>query len=509
MATSEPPDRPPLDGDTTADVCVVGAGVAGLTTAYLLAQEGRSVIVLDAGRLGRGETGRSTAHLSNAIDSRYVEIERLHGEDGARLTAESHTAAIAQIENIVAEERIACGFERVDGYLYAPAGASPELLDDEWRAARRAGLMGAERLAQAPLVDFKTGPCLRFPAQAQCHPLRYLAGVAHAVEQSGGRIHTGTAAEQITGGRPARVETARGTVTAGAVVVATNTPMNNLIAVHVKQAAYQTYVIGVLVPRGLAPRALLWDTLDPYHYVRSVPCVQDIHDLLLVGGEDHKTGQAGDEVERFDRLAAWARKRFPVVRNFESRWSGEVMETIDGLAFIGRNPMDEPNVFIATGDCGMGMTHGTIAGMLLRDLIQGRPNPWAQLYDPSRKTVRAAGEFVRENANMLAQYGDWLTGGDLGSADELAPGQGAVVRRGSLRVAAYRDDRGRLHERSAVCTHLGCMVAWNQAERTWDCPCHGSRFAVDGQVLHGPAITGLAEVDRRAASQPERRRKAS
>lgn len=509
LATARPTDRQPLDGNTQADVCIVGGGLAGLTTAYLLAQEGRAVVVLEAGGIGGGETARTTAHLSNAIDSRYSEIERLHGADGARLTAESHTAAIAMIETIVAEERIACGFERLNGYLFAPAGQPEDALDEEWQAARRAGLLGVERLKRAPGLEFETGPCLRFPTQAQFHPLQYLAGLAHAIEQSGGRIYTGTRAEAVQGGQPARVETRNGTVTADAVVVATNTPMNNLVAVHTKQAAYLTYVIGLLLPRGLVPRALYWDTLDPYHYIRSLPGLQDMHDLLLVGGEDHKTGQADDELQRFDRLAAWARKRFPMVRNIQYRWSGQVMETVDGLAFIGRNPMDEPNVYVATGDCGMGLTHGTIAGMLLRDLILGRTNPWAELYDPSRVTLRATGEYLRENANTLAQYGDWLKGGDVASLEAIPRGQGAVVGKGSAKIAAFRDDTGRLHLRSAVCTHMGCIVNWNPSGRSWDCPCHGSRFDTDGHVVHGPAITDLAEPDRVTTPQPAKRRKAS
>jgi Rieske Fe-S protein len=213
--------------------------------------------------------------------------------------------------------------------------------------------------------------------------------------------------------------------------------------------------------------------------------------VLIVGGEDHKTGQAGDHEERYARLEAWARERFPMIQGVEFRWSGQVLETIDGLAFLGRNPLDEPNVFIATGDSGMGMTHGTIAGMLLTDLILGRENPWATLYDPARKTLRAIGEFARENLNVLAQYADWLTPGDVSSPEEVRPGTGAVVRRGLAKVAVYRDEQGVLHERSAACPHLGCVVGWSDAEKTWDCPCHGSRFDRYGRVLNGPANRDL------------------
>src|SRR4051812_16410720 len=462
MATAERRQEGGLDGDTRADVCVVGAGIAGMMTAYLLAREGKSVVVLDDGPIGGGETERTTAHLSNAIDDRYYEIVRLHGTKGARLAAESHGAAIERIGEIARDEQIACDYERLDGFLFLAPGQDPKELDRELEAAHRAGLSGVERLPRAPLPSFDTGPCLRFPAQGQFHPLRFLDGLAGAILRRGGRIYNKTHAESNGGGTPARVKTSAGpVVTADAVVVATNTPVNDLVAIHTKQAPYMSYVIGALVPRGSVPRALYWDTLDPYHYVRLQPLPDEGggggqggasgYDVLIVGGEDHKTGQADDQAERYARLEAWARERFPSIGEVKYRWSGQVMETIDGVAFIGRNPIDAPNVFIATGDSGMGMTHGTIAGILLTDMILGRENPWASLYDPSRKTIGAVGEFAKENLNLARQYGDWLTAGEVGSTDEITPGSGAVVRRGLTKVAAYRDERGTLHECSAVC----------------------------------------------------------
>jgi glycine/D-amino acid oxidase-like deaminating enzyme/nitrite reductase/ring-hydroxylating ferredoxin subunit len=505
MATTAMPQQPALGEDTAADVCVVGAGIAGMTTAYLLAREGRSVIVLDDGPIAGGQTQRTTAHLSNALDDRYFEIERLHGTEGARLAAESHTAAIDRIGAIVRDEQIDCDFERLDGFLFLAPGEAEDVLDRELAAAHRAGLTAVERLPRAPLTPFDTGPCLRFPAQGQFHPLKYLAGLARAIKRDGGRIFTGTHAESIEGGPSARVKTAAGpVVTTRAVVVATNTPVNDLVAIHTKQAPYLSYAIGALVPAGSVAKGLYWDTLDPYHYVRlqALPPEQGAagqggpprYDVLIVGGEDHKTGQADDQEERYDRLEVWARDRFPMMEAVKFRWSGQVMETIDGLAFIGPNPLDKPNVFIATGDSGMGMTHGTIAGMLLTDLVLGRENPWTSLYDPSRKTLRAMGEFAKENLNVAKQYGDWLTGGDVGSPEDIEPGTGAIIRRGLSKVAVYRDDRGTLHECSATCTHLGCIVDWNDAEKTWDCPCHGSRFDRFGTVLNGPANRDLARI---------------
>jgi glycine/D-amino acid oxidase-like deaminating enzyme/nitrite reductase/ring-hydroxylating ferredoxin subunit len=348
-----------------------------------------------------------------------------------------------------------------------------------------------------PLEFHAFGPALRFRNQAQCHPLRYVHALADAVERRGGRIYGNTHASRIEGGDTPRVETAGGeVVTARAVVVATNTPVNDRVAIHTKQAPYRSYVIAARVPAGSVPHVLLWDTPDPYHYVRLQRASPDpAHNFLIVGGEDHKTGQADDHERRFGALEAWARERFPMIAEVPLRWSGQVMEPVDGLAFIGRNP-GEDNVYVATGDSGNGMTHGAIAGMLLCDLILGRGNAWATLYEPSRKTLRAAPEFARENLNVVGQYADLVAPGDVDSADDIAPGAGAIVRRGLHQVAAYRDDAGMLHEHSAVCTHLGCVVAWNGTERSWDCPCHGSRFhPVDGHVLNGPANVPLARAD--------------
>ncbi len=488
--TAARPATPPISADQHADVCVVGAGIAGMTTAYLLAREGHSVVVLDDGVIGGGQTERTTAHLTCALDDRFTEIERLHGEAGLRLAAESHAAAIDTIERTVTSEGIDCAFARVDGYLVAPSAESSDIIDRELAAARRAGLDDVERIARAP-IDFDTGPVLRFPRQGQFHPLQYLAGLARAIVRDGGRIHSGAHVTEIVGGRRATVRIASGhTVTAGSVVVATNTPINDRFEIHTKQAPYMSYVIGLAIPTGSVERMLLWDTLDPYHYVRTHE-ESPTEQLLIVGGEDHKTAQADDADQRYAALERWTRERFPAAGEVRYRWSGQVMETQDGLAFIGRNPLDEENIYIATGDSGMGMTHGTIAGVLLTDLIAGRENAWASLYDPRRRVMGALGTWIKENANVAWQYTDWLKGGEVDSIDEIAPGGGAVIRRGIAKVAVYCDEGGIRHEMSAVCPHLGCIVAWNSNEHTWDCPCHGSRFDRTGGVLNGPANTDL------------------
>jgi glycine/D-amino acid oxidase-like deaminating enzyme/nitrite reductase/ring-hydroxylating ferredoxin subunit len=500
------PARSPLARDLTADVCVVGAGMAGLSTAYFLARAGRRVVVLDDGPVAGGETSRTTAHLASALDDRFEEIERLHGADGARLAAQSHAAAIDAIEAVVREEKIDCGFERLDGYLFAPPGVEREQLDKELEAARKVGL-DVEMVDRAPVPLLDTGPAIRFAGQGQFHPLRYLAALVEAIERHGGEIHCDTHVTKVDAGPPARVETSGGlAVTAGSVVVATNSPVVDRVAIHTKQAAYRTFVIAARVPPGSVPRALYWDLCqgggtscsggDPYHYVRLTSGMEP--ELLIAGAEDHKTGQADDADERFTRLEAWTRERFPIT-GVELRWSGQVMEPVDSLAFIGKNPGEE-NIYVATGDSGHGMTHGTIAGLLLTALITRGSHPWEELYDPSRKRLGAAASFAKENLNVAAQYAGWVTPAERDSTAELAPGEGAIVRRGLSKVAAYRDEEGVLHESSAVCVHLGCVVQWNTFERSWDCPCHGSRFDGKGRVLNGPANVDLSPA---VASEPE------
>ena len=501
LHTHHPDGRGPLREDARADVCVIGGGISGMTTAYLLAHEGRSVILLDAEPPGCGQTGVTTAHLANEIDDGYTEMIRLHGVAGARLACESHRAAIARIESIAARERIDCAFARVSGYLFLAPGHAEQDLREEMEAAREAGV-DVDWQPAAPVRGL--GPCLHFPRQGQFHPLAYLNGVAGAFERNGGRIHTGTRATHVEGGRDARVVTADGhTVHAGAVVVATNVPFVDRFAIHTKQAPYHTYVVALRAAPGAVPAALYWDTEDPYHYVRIHSTTNaalggdndERVDLVIAGGEDHKAAQAGEVEERFERLAAWTRERFPGTGEVEFRWSGQVMETQDGLAYIGRNPLDEENVFVVTGDSGMGMTHGTIAGMLLTDLIVGRENRWAELYDPTRRRAGAAGEFLKENLNVAAQYASYVTPGEVPSVEEITPNTGAVVREGLRKVAIFRDEAGEIHRRSAICPHLGCIVGWNPAASTWDCPCHGSRFDPYGKVLNGPAASNLATLD--------------
>jgi glycine/D-amino acid oxidase-like deaminating enzyme len=492
------PEFPPLKENISVDVCVVGAGIAGLSVAYQLVREHKTVAVIDDGAIGSGETGRTTAHLSYALDERYYELIRLHGEEKAKLAYESHKAAVEEIEDIVKREKIDCDFVRLDGYLFTPPDEDDEELQIEKEATHKIGFSSTIMVHDAPVESLKSGRCLLFPRQGQFHPLKYITGLAQAITKKGGKIYCNTHASEIKGGEGATVKTEGGAViSCRHIVVATNSPVNDMVVIHTKQAPYRTYVVGARIERGSVPLALYWDTPDPYHYIRIESPKEKDYDILIIGGEDHKTGQEDNPDERFACLEEWAREKFPMIESIEYRWSGQVMEPVDGMAFIGRNPMDEPNVYIATGDSGHGMTHGTIAGMLLKDLILKRKNPWEELYEPGRMIpLSATGEYLKENINMAAQYADWVTPGEEDSTAAIEPGEGAIIRRGLLKIAAYKDESGKVHERSAVCPHLGCIVAWNSTEKSWDCPCHGSRFDCYGTVVNGPANVDLPEVEK-------------
>jgi glycine/D-amino acid oxidase-like deaminating enzyme/nitrite reductase/ring-hydroxylating ferredoxin subunit len=476
----------------SADVCVVGAGIAGLSVAYALARAGRKVVVLEARSIGSGMTSHTTAHLASAIDDRFVSVCKVRGEENARLGAEAHRAAIDAIEETARREGIDCGFKRLDGYLVAASEKDHDTLDAEFESARKLGI-DCERLDTVP-GGFRGGRCLRFPGQGRFEPMAYLSGLAKAITRHGGTIITGARMESVEDGTPCKVTVQGKELTAPAVVVCTNSPVNDRVAIHTKQFPYMTYVVGLGVNPGQAPDALIWDTLDPYHYVRLAgKPAADGTDTLIVGGEDHKTGQAHDGEERFGRLEAWARERVAGLGAVTHRWAGQVLETMDGLAYIGRNPGDT-HVYVATGDSGMGMTHGTAAGILIPALIASGDHPWKDAFSPSRKPVGGVADFVTENLNVAGEYvTGYLGGGDVSSVEDIRPGCGAVVRFGLHKVAVYRDTNGDYHGCSAVCPHLGAVVTWNDATKTWDCPAHGSRFDRHGKVIQGPANANLEQ----------------
>ena len=489
-------EAPALTGPERADVVVVGSGIAGLSVAYELSSRGRSVVVADRGRIGSGMTARTTAHLASALDDYYSELTKVRGQDCARLYHQSVAAAIDRAEAIQSMERIDCDFRRLDGYLVLAPDTPESRLDEEIDCCKRLGIHVEDCREPTPFHAEGLVRSVRFPRQARFHPTKYLGGLAGALQRKGARLYADTCVESIDQEQgDVVVKTTSGhEIRAADVVVATNSPINVRVAIHTKQAPYRTYAIAGKIPAGTLADALYWDTLDPYHYVRLQPFSAD-EDIVIIGGEDHKSGESDDGVQRFVTLERWARDRLPGLREVTHRWSGQVLEPIDFAGFIGRSP-NEQHVFIVSGDSGQGITNGLVAGTLIADLITTGASPWEQVYSPSRKIQKNIGEFISENITPLKNFAEYLTAEAIASVERLQAGEGRLVRSGLKKIAACRDRNGALHLHSASCTHLGCVVHWNSLEQCWDCPCHGSQFAPDGTALNGPAVSPLAGVDR-------------
>ena len=484
---------PALDRSLTTDVVIVGSGICGTSLAYELTAKGVGVVILDRGEIGRGMTARTSAHLTFQSDDLYQEVISRRGLRAAKLHYESQRAAVDRIEAIVKTEKIACDFSRLDGIL-GLIGEKPELLSKEIEACHRLGYTEVRWAKKAELRRLKASRGLCFPAQARFHPLKYLNGVLKIIARRKGLIFGRSCVTEVTESeRHVTVTTSAGyKVKARRAVIATNSPIAPKVAIHTKQTPYRTYVIGAEIPKNKIVDALYWDTLDPYHYVRLQPGRGK--DMLIVGGEDHRTGEADDAPRRFDKLERWMRARFPEARGIKYRWSGQILDPIDYTAFIGRCP-GRKRLFLATGDSGQGLTHGVVAGLLLADLTRGKTSPWADIYKPSRKTLDAAGRYVSDNMAVAKNMLGYLTPGDDAAAQRLKSGKGAVLRDGVAKLAVCRDSKGNLHVHSASCTHVGCLIGWNSFEQCWDCPCHGSHFAADGEALNAPAISALATAE--------------
>jgi glycine/D-amino acid oxidase-like deaminating enzyme/nitrite reductase/ring-hydroxylating ferredoxin subunit len=480
-----------LDGDATCDVVVVGSGIAGISTAYELSQRGRSVIVIDRKKIAGGMTSRTSAHLAPLCDDLMSEFRKIRGADAARRFYESQAGAVDRIETIQKTESIDCDFRRLDGYLFQGRDMPADVIDQELEAVREVGAP-VHRLVGVPLQGCESRHVLRYPRQAAFHPLKYLAGVAKACHARGVQFFADSPVTEVTEANGiVAVKTARGTVRAAHAVVATNSSISDRFALHTKTAPYRTYVVAFEIARGALPDALYWDTEDPYHYVR-LQKGPGRTDFLLAGGEDHKSGEADDADKRLARLQAWARELIPGLGAVTHEWSGQVLDTVDYAGFIGRDPGSEL-IYVATGDSGQGLTHGVMGAMLNASLISGEQNPWADLYAPGRTPLKAAKNYVSENLTAVKNLSEYLAPGELSSLDQLKAGQGAIIRRGLEKLAAYRDDNGALHLYSAACTHIGCHLHWNSFETCWDCPCHGSMFDVSGQPINAPAIGPLAK----------------
>lgn len=481
------PEFSALRKDLVVDVAVVGAGITGLTTAYHLAKAGKSVAVLEAGRVAEGESGRTTAHLTHVFDSYPQEIKRRFDSQTAKLVWQGLAFAIQQIEDLQTAEGIDCDFARVPGYLFIDDPSDEGRLEEVEKVATEIGFPPARQRPNA--LSIPAVGMLEFQQQARFHPLKYLMGLLVRLSEMGVKIYEDTHVADVTEGEPITVATAFGVkVRAKDVVLASHVPMNR-VTLHTKQAAYRTYVIGLRVPKGSFPDALLWDTHDPYHYVRLQPMAN--FDLLIVGGEDHKTGQMKTNAEPFAELIRYAHRFLRVPGEVLFHWSGQIMEPVGGLPFIGENPGTH-HEWVATGFSGDGMTLGTLAAHMISERILGRKTPWDAAFDPSRSVIHGVKDFVEENVDFPAyMVKDRLHHIANESLAGLRAGEGGIYKLSGKKLAVSRLDDGRLVAVSPVCTHLGCIVHYNSLERTWDCPCHGSRFAREGGVINGPAVKAL------------------
>jgi glycine/D-amino acid oxidase-like deaminating enzyme/nitrite reductase/ring-hydroxylating ferredoxin subunit len=489
------PSFAPLREDARCDLVVVGSGIAGLSSAYEAARCGAEVLVIDRGEITGGMTARTTAHLVSEIDDRYSELIDAVGEEDARLYHESQVAAVNRIERICADEGIDADFARLPGYLIPAEQAHMEELEREYEACRKLGV-DVEWTEAAPYDLLERTRALKFAGQGRFHPLKYCAGLARAITARGGRLHGSTAYvehDDDDGGIVLRTE-AGPVIRAGAALFATNSPVNDRVAIHTKQIPMRTYAMAGRVPSGSVEDALIWDTLWPYHYVRLQPDGNG-KDWLIAGGEDHRTGTANDMEERFERIEAWTRDRFPSFGKVEHRWSGQVMEPDDCMPFSGRDGSDR--IYVHSGDSGTGMTNSVAGALNFIALFRNEKARFADLFDPARKPTSryALGEYVKGQGAVVANLAEYVESAELDSVDDIKPGEGAILRRGLAKHAVYRAEDGSIVERSASCTHVGCIVHWNNFEKCWDCPCHGSQFQPDGTVLNAPAIRPLGKVE--------------
>ncbi len=473
--------------DVDVDVAIIGGGITGITAADLLKRAGKRVAVIELHQVGHGETGHTTAHLTEVLDISYQDLIKNFGIEGARLACQSSRKAIQRIEANIQAHQISCQFARVPGWKYTINEDDIDFLEDEADAALKLHVPNS-RTFQTPL-PFPVERAIRFEHQAQFHPMSYINALARTIPDDHNFIFENTRAIDVEEGDLCKVITDRGTIRARHVIIAANVPVLNRFFLITKIAAYRTYALAFKVQLNFDANHLFWDSDDPYHYIRSE--VINSIPYLIVGGEDHKTGTDDHTEVHFQRLESWCRERF-IFDSIDYRWSGQIINPVDGLPFVGRNSLSE-RVFVATGFQGNGMTFGTMAGMLLSDLILEQPNPWTDLYSATRiKPIAGARNYLNENVDFPTHLiGDRLSRVQEKSVESLREHEGRIVRLGGKKVAAYRSPEGELHLLSPVCPHLGCHVNWNEAEKSWDCPCHGSRFDPVGKLLNGPAVTDL------------------
>jgi glycine/D-amino acid oxidase-like deaminating enzyme/nitrite reductase/ring-hydroxylating ferredoxin subunit len=447
-----------------------------------LAKAGKNVVLLDRGPIGRGMTARTTAHITTALDDHYHVLIDVRGEETARKFFAAQAAAVERIGAVAEGERIDCDFARVDGRWYLAGDMTEKDFDREWEALATVGLSGASRVTHTSGPRLSDGPCIVCPGQGRFHPLKYLDGLARAVKKLGGKVHADTCVSKVEELKTlVKLETSGGHhVRAGAVVLATNSPIKDDAKLTHRENPERTYAFAAEVPKGSVADVLYWDTERPYHYVRIQPAGEI--DLLISGGEDHGSGKADDAEARFAKLEAWTKERFPEMGRVRYRWSGQVLEPQDYVGFIGLSTGSE-RTFIVTGDSGQGITHGVAASLILPALIDGKDHPWAEVYAPGRKRLPKKERRKEVDAEEVDDA--------IRSAETLSPGEGGILREGRKELAVACDEGGRTHRVSARCSHEGCTVHWNSFEQCWDCPCHGSQFAPDGTALNAPAVAPL------------------
>ena len=482
-------DYPPVDGVVEVDVAVVGAGITGTTAAYLLKRAGKKVALLESDRICAGATGYTTAKLTVGHSLVYRELIDSFGVETARRYARSNQQAIESVAGIVDEHGLDCDFERASNYVYTETSASTREIEREVDAARRAGLDA--HLTTETDLPYPVAAAIRVDHQAQFHPWKYAAALAALVSGDGSHVFEQTRATGVEAGDPCTVETTTGSISAGHVVIATQLPFADRGLFFAKAHPIKSYAIAARVREEQAPRGMYISIDQPTRSVRSTQ--GEDGRILIVGGESHRPGEERNSAARYAKLEAFLQDRFGLDKA-EWKWSTHDYVPLDGLPYIGRLRRSDDRVLIATGYAKWGMTKGTLAAEILTDAILGRPHEDAALYDAQRRELRhSATAFVKENGRIgLAFFRDRIRSTDgRATIDALKPGDGAVARVGRKQVAAYRDDAGALHVLSARCTHLGCIVGWNAADRAWECPCHGSRFAADGTLVQGPATADL------------------
>ncbi|RQG92693.1 FAD-dependent oxidoreductase [Natrarchaeobius halalkaliphilus] len=481
-----PPSRGPLEGDRSVDVAIVGAGIAGLSTAIELRERGLTVAVLERDRVATGVTGKSTAKLTSQHGLIYDHLRREFGRRTASRYAAVQEAAIDTVEERIEALEIDCGFERQPSYLY---GNERDEMEREADAATGAGLSATSVTSVPPFERAQAG--VRFDEQAWFHPRKYLLGItAELRADEGAAVLENTRVTDLEPGSPCRVRLDRAALTARRVVLATGFPILDRAGYFARMHPRRSYVLGLRMD-GRPPDGMYYRPGDNYRSVRTHR--DDDGELLLVGGENHKTGQGGSTEERYRRLLRWARERFPIT-SVDYRWSTQDYQTADRVPLIGRAGPGTENVFVATGFRGWGMTNGVAAGRLLAELIDGERPAAAGLFDPLRLTPTASlASTVTENADAASEFAtEWLRTMLSPDLSTLETGEGRVFRHRGTPVACARDDDGTLYATSAVCPHMYCLVEWNDAECSWDCPCHGSRFDPDGELLEGPATENLS-----------------